>query len=199
MDNSLIPLEKSHPIFLALTEIQKPRSRFQLEKFVLGQHDTDEQRYRQCLLEIQQLIYNIKIVSLRLKKQEIEINKLKKSLDEVDLIDAEILEVEREQTMLTMVGAQRELQDLVNIWESFEHKYSYEELEMSQPQYWDKRLRRQSILENLGGTQAQASHLDALRQIGVIEMVPNGIKFLSDEAEKNVKQIEESEGLKEIK
>jgi|694.fasta_scaffold02722_30 hypothetical protein len=186
MDNLPLPIEPSHPIYLALTEIQKPRSRFQLEKFVLGQHDTVEQQYKQCLVEIQELIYNLKIVSLKLKKQQVEIDRLKASEDEIDLIDSEIKEIEMHQTKLVMLGAQRELQDLVGIWESFEHKYSYEELESSQLEYWDKRLKRQSILENIGGSQAQASHLEALRQIGIIEMAPNGIKEVELEDRKEI-------------
>ena len=67
-------LPETHPIFLALAEIQKPRSRFQLEKFVVGQHDTPEQQYRQTLMEIQNLYYTMKLVNLSLKKDQIEID-----------------------------------------------------------------------------------------------------------------------------
>jgi hypothetical protein len=73
------------------------------------------------------------------------------------------------------LGAQRELNDLIEIWESFEHKYTYEELEQGQPEYWNQRLSRQSILESIGGSQAQASHLDSLRQIGALKVTPQGI------------------------
>jgi hypothetical protein len=175
MDYLPAQITEAHPIFLALEEIQKPRSRFQLEKFVVGQHDTPEQQYKQTLLEIQQLYYTMKTVNLSLKKDQIEINRLRSTGDEVDELDAQIKEIGFEQTRLIAIGAQRELQDLVSIWESFEHKYTYDEMESLQPEYWNKRLSRQSVLESIGGSQAQASHLDSLRQIGALEVTPQGI------------------------
>jgi len=187
MENLPTIIEPSHPIFLALAEIQKPRSRFQLEKFVVGQHDTDDQQYRQSLLEIQNLFYTIKVVRLELKKQEIEIARLKATGDEVDAIDAEIKELGMEQTRLTMIGAERELKDLVEIWDSFEHKYTYEEMERLQPEYWSARLTRQAQLEAMGsGGKVGWAALDALRQVGefVVEP-PNQIK-----TEESTKQLE---------
>jgi len=171
MENSPAIIEPSHPIFLALAEVQKPRSRFQLEKFVVGQHDTDEQQYRQTLIEIQSLLYTVKVVKLELKKQEIEITRLKNTGDEVDAIDAEIKELGMEQTRLTMIGAERELIDLLEMWEQFEHKYTYEEMEDLQPQYWSARLTRQAQLEAMGsGGKVGWASLDALRQVGELEM-----------------------------
>lgn len=164
-------LKPEHPIFTALKEIQKPRSRFQLEKFVVGQHDTDEQKYKQCLLEIQQAIYAIQNASLEMKKTKIQIEKLKSTGDEIDAIDAEIKELGLNQTQLVMMGARRELDDLIEIWESFPIKYSYDELENSQPEYWSARLTRQAQLEALGsdGKVGWAS-LDALRQVGTLQI-----------------------------
>jgi len=162
--------EPSHPIYLALAEIQKPRSRFQLENFVIGQHDTAEQQYKQTLIEIQALIFTIKNVSLELKKSEIELQRLKNSTDEISLVDAEIKELGMQQTRLIMAGAVRELQDLVQIWESFPEKFTYEDLEKNQPLYWDARLTRQAQLEALGKNQVEWSSIDALRQIGKYEM-----------------------------
>jgi len=162
--------EPSHPIYLALAEIQKPRSRFQLENFVIGQHDTAEQQYKQTLIEIQALIFTIKNVSLELKKSEIELQRLKNSTDEISLVDAEIKELGMQQTRLIMAGAVRELQDLVQIWESFPEKFTYEDLESNQPLYWDARLTRQAQLEALGKNQVEWSSIDALRQIGKYEM-----------------------------
>jgi tRNA nucleotidyltransferase/poly(A) polymerase len=171
MNNSVAIIEESHPIFLALAEIQKSRSRFQLEKFVVGQHDTDDQQYRQTLLEIQNLFYKIKVVKLELKKHEIEIARLKATGDEIDAIDAEIKELGMEQTRLTMIGAERELKDLVEMWEMFEHKYTYEEMEQLQPEYWSARLTRQAQLEAMGsGGKVGWASLDALRQVGEFEV-----------------------------
>lgn len=175
--------EKFTPdILLAMAEVQQSRSDFQLEKFVVNQHDTDEMRYQQTVIELQQLYYTIKTVSLEMKKSEIEINKLRATGDEVDEIDAQIKELGLEQTRLVGIGAFRELDKLMNIYNSFEHKYTREEIEAAQPDYWNKRLSRQATLEAIGGTQAQAAHLDSLRQIGALEMAPEGgIRAVSQE------------------
>lgn len=185
-------IDPSHPIFMALTEIQKPRSRFQLEKFVLGQHDTEDQQYRQTLLEIQNSIYTIRAIRLELKKAEIEIERLKSTGDEIDAIDAELKELGTEQTWLSMIGAERELADLVDLWTSFPHKYTYEEMEKLQPEYWSARLTRQAQLEAIGsGGKVGWAALDALRQVGefVVEL-PNQID--TNETNMLTKNLEEN-------
>lgn len=172
-------MDDLHPIFTAFDNVQKSRSRFQLEKFVVGQHDTPEQQYKQTLLEIQNLYYTLKVINLEVKKDKIEIDRLRSTGDEIDELNAQIKELGLEQTYRSAMGALQELQDLVSIWDSFEHKYTQEELELAQPEYWNQRLHRQSVLESIGGTQAQASHLDALRQIGAITVGVNGITAAS--------------------
>jgi anion-transporting ArsA/GET3 family ATPase len=167
--------EKYTPeVLLAMAEVQQSRSNFQIEKFVVNQHDTDEMRYVQTVIELQQLYYTIKTVSLEMKKTEIEIKKLRATYDEVDEIDAQIKELGLEQTRLVGIGAFRELDQLLKIYNSFEHKYTRAEIEEAQPEYWNKRLSRQATLEAIGGTQAQAAHLDSLRQIGALEMASEG-------------------------
>jgi hypothetical protein len=161
-------------VLLAMAEVQQARSNFQLENFVVNQHDTDEMRYQQTLIELQQLYYTIKTVSLEMKKTEIEINRLRETNDEIDAINAQIKELGLEQTRLVGIGAFRELDQLLKIYNSFEKKYTREEIEAAQPDYWNKRLSRQATLEAIGGTQAQAAHLDSLRQIGALEMAPEG-------------------------
>jgi hypothetical protein len=191
----IVPLpdveEKYTPeILLAMAEIQQSRSNFQLEKFVVNQHDTEEMRYMQTVIELQQLYYTIKTVSLEMKKTEIEIARLRGTGDEVDEIDAQIKELGLEQTRLVGIGAFRELDTLLAIYNSFEHKYTREEIEAAQPDYWNKRLNRQATLEAIGGTQAQAAHLDSLRQIGAIEMLDEGgIRAVTQEMQQLTGQI----------
>lgn len=184
--------EKLTPdVLLAMAEIQQPRSQFQLEKFVINQHDTDEMKYFQCVTEIQSLYYTIRTVSLEMKKTEIEIAKLRATGDEVDEIDAQLKELGLEQTRLVGVGAFRELGHLMNIFESFPIKYTREQIEIAQPDYWSKRLNRQAILELTGGSQAAASHLDSLRQIGAISVNNQGILPSNENLEGLQKQLED--------
>jgi hypothetical protein len=147
-------------------EVHQPRSDFQLEKFVLGAHETDEMRYVQCINEIQSLYYTIKQVTLELKKTEIEIQRLKSSGDEIDAIEAQIKELGIEQTRVVGVGAFRELETLLVLLSKFP-RFTREQIEKSQSDYWAKRLEKQAMMEVLGGSQASASQLLALSQIGL--------------------------------
>jgi hypothetical protein len=56
----------------AIAEVQQPRSRFQLERFVLGQHATPEMQYYQTVLELQDMIYKYKLAQIAVKKTETE-------------------------------------------------------------------------------------------------------------------------------
>lgn len=167
-------------VLLAMAEIQQPRSQFQIENFVINQHDTDEMKYFQCVTEIQSIYYTIRTVSLEMKKTEIEIARLRATGDEIDEIDAQIKELSLEQTRLVGVGAFRELGHLMNIFNSFPTKYTREQIEIAQPEYWNKRLNRQAVLELTGGSQAAAAHLDSLRQIGAIEVGQHGISAVEN-------------------
>jgi hypothetical protein len=167
-------INETHPIFKALIEIQKPRTKFQLQKFVVGQHDTEVQQYKQTLLEFASLITGIKITELEIKKSEVQIKRLLRTGDEIDAIDADIQKIHLDQQRLSLLGMKRELEDIVTIWESFETKYTYEDIEDDQPIYWNARLNRQAHLEAMGsGGHVGWASLDALRQIGV--------KFIEEE------------------
>lgn len=165
----------NHELLNSIAEIQQARSNFQIDHFVVGQHDTLEMQYYQTLIELQQLYYTIRVANLQIKKTKIEINKLKSTNDEIDNIDAEIREIELEQLMVAAKGTVREIERLLEIYNSFEHKYTREEIESGQEKYWNLRLQRQAVLEIMAnGSTAQAAHLDSLRQIGAIKFDENG-------------------------
>ena len=42
-------------VLLAMAEIQQARSNYQIEKFVINQHDTPQTQYQQCLIELQMI------------------------------------------------------------------------------------------------------------------------------------------------
>lgn len=157
-------------IMLAMAEIQQPRSPFQLEKFVINQHSTPEMQYAQCVTEIQALYYTIKTVTLDMKIQEVKIKRLLETGDEIDALEAQKLELGLEQTRLVGIGAFRELETLLDIFESFPKQYTRKEIDDAQPEYWSNRLHKQAVLQELGGSQAGAAHLEALTQIGAIEL-----------------------------
>ena len=136
-------------IVATFAEVHQPRSAFQLMNFVVGQHDTEEMQYYQCITEIQALYYTIKQVSLELKKTQIEIDKLRATGDEINEIEAQIKELGIEQTQVVAVGAFRELEVLLAIKDSYP-AYTRKEIEAGQSIYWEKRLNRQ---ENISPNQ----------------------------------------------
>jgi hypothetical protein len=167
----------------AIAEIQQPRSRFQLERFVLGQHATEEMRYYQTVLELQDMIYKYKLAQIAVKKSEVKIAKLRKTGSELDELKAQELELGLVQTQFTMVGAKRELTHLVEIWNSFDKKYSREEIEAAQPDYWQARLTNNAKAMLMGGSGVNAAHIEAMEQAGVLDKfvieVENAKKELS--------------------
>lgn len=128
-------------------EVHQPRSRFQLENFVVGAHPTPEMQYHQIITEIQALYYTIKQVTLELQKAEIEIKKLRATGDEVDEIEAQIKELGIEQTRVVGVGAFRELDALLELKKQYP-EYTRAQIEQGQHEYWEKRLELQKINPN---------------------------------------------------
>jgi predicted transcriptional regulator len=153
----------------AIAEIQQPRSRFQLERFVLGQHSTKEMQYYQTCLELQDSIHKYKLAVINVKKADLKIAKLRASGDELDELKAQEVELGLTQTQLAMVGAKREMEHLSEIWAGFERKYTREEIEAAQPDYWEARLTNNARAMLMGGSSVNFAHIEAMEQAGVLE------------------------------
>jgi hypothetical protein len=154
---------------LAIKEIQQPRSKFQLEKFVLGQHPTPEMQYYQLCQELQSLIYTYKASVLSLKKNQIKVGRLRATGDEIDEIKAQEIELAMEQTSIVMIGAERELSHLTELWRSFEHKYTRDEIELAQLEYWKARLSGNVEAMLLSGSAVNPAHLETMAQAGLLQ------------------------------
>jgi predicted transcriptional regulator len=153
----------------AIAEVQQPRSRFQLESFVLGQHATPEMQYYQTVIELQDMIYKYKLAQIKVKKAEVKIAKLRKTGNELDELKAQEIELGLVQTRFTMLGGERELAHLVDIWNSFSHKYTRDEIEQAQPNYWQARLTNNAKAMLMGGSGVNAAHIEAMEQAGVLD------------------------------
>lgn len=165
--------------FEAIAEIQQSRSQFQLENFVVGQHDTAEMRFYQICIELQDMEYKLALATLSLKKQRIKIARLRSSVDELDSVKAEILELQAHQTELAMIGAEREVQCLRNMFNE-SPKFTRSQIEQAQPEYWRARLLRQSELQVLQSkTGIGWAQLDAHRQMGELRQAMDAI-FVPD-------------------
>jgi hypothetical protein len=153
----------------AIAEIQQPRSRFQLERFVLGQHATPEMQYFQTLIELQDLMYKHKLAVIQQKKTELKIAKLRSSDNELDELKAQELDLGLQQTNLAIIGVQREIAHLIDIWNSFDKKYTREEIELAQPDYWQARLTNNAKAMLMGGSGVNYAHIEAMEQAGVLD------------------------------
>jgi hypothetical protein len=153
----------------AIAEVQQPRSRFQLERFVLGQHATPEMKYYQTVIELQDSIYKYKLAVINVKKAELKITKLRATGDELDELKAQEVELGLAQTQFAMVGAEREIKHLLEIFDTFTHKYTREEIETAQPDYWQARLTNNAKAMLMGGQSVNAAHIEAMEQAGVLD------------------------------
>lgn len=153
----------------AIAEVQQPRSRFQLERFVLGQHATAEMRYYQVCIELQDMIYKYKLAEIHEKKARLKIDRLRLTGDDFDNLKADEIELGLENNRFAVIGAQRELGHLIEIWDSFDKKYTREEIEAAQPEYWQARLTNNAKAMLMGGTSVSPGHIEAMEQAGVLD------------------------------
>jgi len=153
----------------AILEVQQPRSRFQLERFVLGQHATPEMQYYQTVIELQDAIYKYKLAVINVKKSQLKIGKLRATGDELDELKAQEVELGLAQTSFAMVGAEREMKQLLEIFDTFKHKYTREEIEAAQPGYWQARLTNNAKAMLMGGSSVNSAHIEAMEQAGVLD------------------------------
>ena len=151
----------------AIAEIQQPRSRYQLIHFVIGQHDTPEMRFYQVVIELQDMGYKLRMAQLGVRKAQVEIERLLATGDDLDAIEAEEKQVGLEQTWIVMRGAERELAVLTDLFDESQ-KFTRDEIEHAQPEYWEKRLTRQTNLQIMSGG-VQWAQLDSMRQIGMLD------------------------------
>ena len=164
IDNVLKAIKDMESAFL---EIQQPRTEYVLEKFVVGQHDTEEQRYAQCVLEMQVKYDNIRRAKINKRLLEIKIEKLEKINTESSKLKADLVRIDIEEQDRAMLGALREFEGLYKIWQSFPKKFTRQELDANQENYWKLRLERQAYQDMQATGRIGVGNHEALRQIGL--------------------------------
>lgn len=146
--------------------IVRERSDFQLEHFVVGQHDTPEMQYRQIIIEAKSLITKIRFAELDLQMQRIKLDKLSDS--PVDQIKAERHRIGMALTEDNVEAAKRELAFLCRLAEQYP-RYSAEDIEANQREYWENRLQRQATLDRLSvEQQVSVGNLGSMLNAGLL-------------------------------
>jgi hypothetical protein len=148
-------------------EIQQPRTSYVIEKFVVGQHDTIEMQFSQCVLEIQIKVANLKRAKLGKRRIEIQIKELEDKGTEIDQIDADLKRIDLQEQDYAVLGALRELDALYKIYQSFPKKYTREEIDNAQESYWKLRLDRQAQQDLQATGRVGVGNSEALRQINL--------------------------------
>ena len=144
------------------------RSRYQLRRFVVGQHDTAPMQWRQILLEAQDLIYKIRMAELSVQKANIEIERLLATNDPLDALEAEEKRLGVVLTERTLQGARQELAWLQELADEV-GSFTAEEIEADQPEYWARRLNRQAGLDRLAITEGvSAGNLQSMLSAGLL-------------------------------
>ena len=151
----------------AFIEIQMPRPPFVLENLIVNTKFTDEQRYAQCVLELQIAYDNLRIVELMLEQKQIEIDEIGIPGRKGEILK-EIKKIEIEQTERAVVGAMREFDALYDIWLKFPKKYTREELNAAQEREYTTRLEIQAQQDLQATGRISAGNQEGLRQLGKI-------------------------------
>jgi hypothetical protein len=150
----------------AIDKIQLNRTRYQMEKFVVGQHHTPEMQYRQLLSEADVLLGTIKETELRIRKIEAESEELRATGKKSDAIEAEIKELSLSSLHRHISNARRELSILEELFEAYP-KYTIEDIESAQEDYWHDRLIRTAHFQAMGGAVTWAQ-IEAIWQAGFL-------------------------------
>lgn len=131
--------------------VTQSRSRYQIENFVIGQHDTEQMQYRQIIIEAQDLIHKIKKAEIQIQKMNLQITDLSNG-NELEKLEAMEIALDKRYLEITLAGSYRELSVLQDLFNAFP-KYSSEEIEANQREYWEKRLTRQAHIDALSTQQ----------------------------------------------
>ena len=148
--------------------IQMARTPEVLRKFVIGAQAMDHpaQGWAQCVLELQIKYDDIRRAKINAELIELEIADLETTGDAKSLLNAKLKRIDLEAQDRAMLGAVREFQSLYTIYQSFDKRYTRDELNTSQVEYWQNRLTRQALQEQQSRQLGiGAGNLEALREI----------------------------------
>lgn len=158
-------------IVLRFAEVSQSRSRYQIDKFVVNQHDTDEMKYLQILLELQGLYYSTKDRIIEIEKNKIKAKRLRETGDEIDELEAQQIDLAIEQASISSVSTFREIKFLLELLERFP-RYTREDIERNQEDYWRKRMHRQAEVDMIANNPGLAGHISSLIQMGELKYEP---------------------------
>lgn len=163
----------------AIKEITQNRSKYQIEKFVIGQHHSAEMQYYQLCREANVVMDTIEQTKLRIEKVKALADELRETGKRSDAIEAQIMELSISGMEESLISSQRELDFMQELFDQFP-KFTRQEIEDAQQAYWETRLTRTAQLQMLsrqGGV--DWAQLEAVYQAGIMEQALAEIPTMS--------------------
>lgn len=128
------------------------------------------------------MIHKYKLAEIKEKKCLVKIQRLRSTGDELDELKAQEIELGLENSKFAVIGARREIAHLIDLWEGFEQKFTRDEIEEAQPDYWKARLTNNAKAMLMSGTSVNYGHIEAMEQAGILD-------GFVDEVEKTKKEL----------
>jgi hypothetical protein len=166
--NELTTIERDSELLKAMRELPQPRTDYVLQKFVIGKHETPEMQYAHCVLNLRLKYNDLRRAKINLEKIDYEIELYKKKAEKNRLYEFKWKEkeIDREDVEDAVLGALRELQALYKTWKTFDKKYTRNEINELQEEYWDKRIIGQANDDLMASGRVSVGNLQSLRHIG---------------------------------
>ncbi len=153
------------------------RTSFQLERFVMQEHDLPERKFLQLMMELKSMRDGFISDVFEIEKMKIEIKRLLAKNDEVDTLEAMKKQYFMRQLEENMIFREREIKTIVQLINSLPKIYTYDEIEAAESRYWECRLTRQAF-EDMASAQTgiNQGNIRANIQAGTT-MAPNLLDF----------------------
>ena len=121
------------------------RTSFQLERFVMQEHDLPERKFLQLMMELKSMRDGFIGDVFEIEKMKIEIKRLIAKNDEVDTLEAMKKQYFLKQLEENMIFREREIKTIVRLINTLPKIYTYDEIEAAESRYWECRLTRQAF------------------------------------------------------
>ena len=121
------------------------RTSFQLERFVMQEHDLPERKFLQLMMELKSMRDGFIGDCFDMEKLKIEIKRLQLKNDEIDNLEACKKQYILRQHEENMIFREREIKTIVKLINSLPKIYTYDEIEAAESRYWECRLTRQAF------------------------------------------------------
>ena len=121
------------------------RTSFQLERFVMQEHDLPERKFLQLMMELKSMRDGFISDCFEIEKLKIQIKRLIATNDEIDNLEACKKQYILRQCEENMIFREREIKTIVRLINALPKIYTYDEIEAAESVYWEHRLTRQAF------------------------------------------------------